>query len=445
MDAMHNANQDGSQRNDVGHSDASDSSVPHPAPENPSSCGCGESVPKDSCLPPPPPPVSGGSSACGCDACGGWKAFLWGILIVLVVLLAWSFWTARSDSAMAQLVPAEAVLYLEANDIEGIGMALAASPLWKEHEGGAGVRELQDKGFEQVALALGSVRERVARDLVRHADAFAIGYVPGDGGSLDWIAALRTSNEAALLDVLRKEVASEREKVRIGGEDVERLTLFHGGNLHVLSRNGHVVLTPSARQVEFLLAKRGTRASVADLGVIPESSVPALHILTSVQPLVKEVYGQGLLDRIPAFLPSLEPRVPLSERINPNARLRASLRFPAGRAELDTTMLAPEEVRPRGRGLLSYLLWTVLILVLIVIAIPLVFLVSVLVLAAYFYLMAWWRGELSPSSPPTPKPLSPQAREDLGIPNQTPGGTTTDGHGGDDAASSAPEATKETP
>lgn len=397
MDDMHASNQD---------------TPSDPSPGASARCGCGDVPHGTPCPPPPPPPADKG---CACDSCSGWRPFLWGVLVVVAVLLLWSFWSSRGDSAMARFVPAEAVLYLEANDLDAIGSALAQSPLWKEHEGGAGVREMQDKGYEHIAMALGSVRERVARDLVRHVTAFAVGYVPGDTGALTWVAVLRTENEAALLEVLRREVASEKDTARIAEQDVEHLTLFHGGDLYVLLRGRHVILTPSARQVEFLLAKRGTRAAVSDLHVIRDESVPALQVLTSVQPLVQQMDGQGILDKLPAFLPAMEPRIPLSERVNPNARLAVALRFPGRRAELQTTMIAPETVRPAGPGILSYVGWTILILLLIVVLIPVVFLISVLLLAAYFYVMAWWRGELSPSSPPAPKPLSPQAREDLGI------------------------------
>ncbi len=65
-------------------------------------------------------------------------------------------------------------------------------------------------------------------------------------------------------------------------------------------------------------------------------------------------------------------------------------------------------------GIISSILWTILIIVIVLIAIPVLFTAFTLLLALYFFIAAWLKGELVPIDPPL-KDLSDNLKEDLGV------------------------------
>ena len=67
-----------------------------------------------------------------------------------------------------------------------------------------------------------------------------------------------------------------------------------------------------------------------------------------------------------------------------------------------------------GRGFFGTVFWVIFIIILILIAIPVLFVIFTLLLALYFFLLAWWKGELVPIDPPL-KDLSNNLKEDLGV------------------------------
>ena len=84
------------------------------------------------------------------------------------------------------------------------------------------------------------------------------------------------------------------------------------------------------------------------------------------------------------------------------------------RSEAATYASGSEMQQNSQRGFFGTILWIIFIVVLIVIAIPILFLISTLLLALYFFLIAWWKGELVPVDPPL-KDLSSHLKEDLGV------------------------------
>ncbi len=65
-------------------------------------------------------------------------------------------------------------------------------------------------------------------------------------------------------------------------------------------------------------------------------------------------------------------------------------------------------------GIISSILWTILVIIIVLIAIPIVFVAFTLLLALYFFIAAWLKGELVPIDPPL-KDLSDNLKEDIGV------------------------------
>ncbi len=65
-------------------------------------------------------------------------------------------------------------------------------------------------------------------------------------------------------------------------------------------------------------------------------------------------------------------------------------------------------------GIISSIFWTILIIIIVLIAIPIVFVAFTLLLALYFFIAAWLKGELVPIDPPL-KDLSDNLKEDIGV------------------------------
>ena len=64
-------------------------------------------------------------------------------------------------------------------------------------------------------------------------------------------------------------------------------------------------------------------------------------------------------------------------------------------------------------GICTWALWIVGSLIGIVVGLILLLVIVTLLLALYFYLVQWYRGELSPMDPPREATLSPEIKEDL--------------------------------
>ncbi len=65
-------------------------------------------------------------------------------------------------------------------------------------------------------------------------------------------------------------------------------------------------------------------------------------------------------------------------------------------------------------GIISSIFWTILVIIIVLIAIPIVFVAFTLLLALYFFIAAWLKGELVPIDPPL-KDLSDNLKEDIGV------------------------------
>lgn len=356
---------------------------------------------------PPPPhrlasPPEAKPSGMGCGVC----AILAGLAIIL---LGW--WLKPDDVRSPRgLLPDYTVLYVETPSLARLKDAGKSYREWAGRYGAedpAGPLMI----LEDIATAyLGDPpRGIVGDEEARHPAALAL--VPSEDGGLVAAAFLDAGSSGNAQKLI------ERQPVRDALPSSDGMTAGSstrtdeaGRHLFVVGR--WVVLTPSTDFKNFLLGPRPK-------GMRPLSEIRfALSgrgdlLVALVNPFE---YSRLRDDDAPEALPFMA--YDEDARATASSEARIELRVIAGPDRSVSFLLRDlgEPVDAAGAAERTWLGWIACVILWcigIVVGLVALLIVATLLLALYFYLEQWWRGELSPPTPPREAEVSPALREDV--------------------------------
>ncbi len=387
-------------------SDESDPTQPQPPqPEFPASADtAGEAG-----GPSPSSPAPAATSSAPSDL----RRLTWALLALAVLLIIWLVWPRGGDFDPQRFFPPRTKFFLQCNDPQPLGKALARLPLWKEGEGEAGVHGLWKWWLDKGERHLGVDALDLER-LASGARGVGAGLVPRrDKAGYDLLLVLAPENPSAMLAQIKQAAAEELEPVAVPETSYEflRFKLENGKMFHVLVLEHHLLLSAQKERLTFALqALNENEPGLGDTAVMPrhtERGAVRVMIDPRADPLSGQPLGYFLRE-------NLRLGLDLTRHMREEARLVWTLRpqAPHGLRAETRVVLAREAVK--RHGVLYYLGWTFLIVVLIVLAIPVLFIVLSLLMACWFYLVAWWNGELTPPKPEAAPELSPELRADMG-------------------------------
>lgn len=335
----------------------------------------------------------------GCDCLSAKKLCPWGIvlLVLLVVAGAWLWLGGGSKDPVYSFVPASAS---KADTFNRDGRALAhlaALPLWQKPEQAAEIIRAGFLGMEFPELKTSGKWQEVLPLVNTATKAFTA------EGTLH---ILTSGNAWQIERIITEEIASDYNRERdsidiLGIKIVRKLKIAGIGNVFLVRINQTVLLTRSEGLMRSAIAcHRGQEDSLGVIGLrLPEDDSGRLVYCRYEVPAVANSFFTGVSEG--------------------NFRKDAAL-YSAWSAEGDGFAMRCRVINnaaitaASGHGVFYYIGMTILVLLSLVIGVPVVFILIVLLMAVYFHVMAWWRGELVPVEPAELPELSPQMKEDLG-------------------------------
>lgn len=339
-----------------------------------------------------------------CRCMSGKRLFPWGILIFLLLLLA-GVWLWIGDGKRDEvfgLIPVKANSVRVINCNHTLLTNLSRMPLWN------------DSAKAEIGLAAGFAGSFYKDILFRRSEldtprAVIAGMVERAAvaeleGELLYI--LYSNNTHAIEKIILKDVAKdfqkERDSVEIDQINFVRKLNIPGvmGAIYLLRANNTVILTRSKDLLQKALrCQQRQESSLADIGLgWPDESgqrtVACMYVVPSLSNFI--------------FL-NLTPTL-----YRPDSAMFSTFNLGQDGFDINVRVINNGKiVGGTGPGVLYYIGVVLLVAVIIVIGAPVAFLVATLLLALYFYLMAWWKNELIPIEPAELPELSPQLKEDL--------------------------------
>lgn len=337
-----------------------------------------------------------------------------GIAVLVLILLA--VWIARRGERLpppSRLFPPDTLLFIECPDVEKVEATLASLPLWKEDRGEAVLSALRNEGLDRISEALGRISVRPLDKLVEGLRGIAVAMVPNPLGSRPhWAMILDFPPSLKPRELLRKEIDLPSASLLLEEWKAERIRLPNDAVLFLAETGSRLILVEDDRLLEKILrATKEKRISIEDYA-------PFATLTPSSPPPLLKGFIHPQQSHFPSILSSFLAASPSSaswiSHLAPEARLVFSLGKKKGSLYLETAVihLSPH-APPRTRSFFDLLFWIVVTPILLIVAAFLLFLLVMAALALYYHLLAWYRGELSPPTPPTLPPLSPQLQEDL--------------------------------
>jgi len=375
----------------------------------------GACSPSSSCCPPPPPLPDSGPSGLGCLGCA--------ILLVLLILVAWWLLPARAVSFDARAhVPATALVYVESRDVAPLATGAGQLTLWKDGQGPDALKTMRDSLASLLASELGDVRRRDVNDLIDLTAGFALAVAPGHKGELAWLGVFHMRDIEQARRILKEDLWTRIAETTVAGEKVANIQRADGSVLWHRIAGQSLIVTPDEELLRFLITcDQKAEPTLADLPVFQNGLADAqLTALFDIRSLRRRQLDQGIAARAIQSLLGMQPLLATLlpeeqvERMDPDARLVCSLAAREGqRCSLDL-LVTGTAIPPRTHGFFYYAAWIVLTPIALIILTVLTIVLITLLMAAYFYVVAWWRGELSPPEVPPGAPLSPELKQDLG-------------------------------
>ncbi len=363
--------------------------------------------------PPPPPPVDTAEEGTSKLAWVG--AVVLGVAVFLFV--AWLIWGGPARLNPRTCLPANTVFCIHAPDLERLD-ALAHSPvLWKEGRNQEAAKHLRKDLIDHIAKALGDVRTRDVEDLLHLTRSVGIGWAPGETGALRWIIVLSVQDVRKAESILKNDLWPMQTQTAMDETRATRVQRTDGTSLWYTTLRNGLVLTPDKNLIRFASPLPDEQdQTLASLGLFVEDEEEAaiygmvdLRSLRlrqfAVESRVKKLF---LGETMWASIFNKEQ----THRLQPEGRWVFTVR--GGEEPPRTTMRLAAVSGTEAHGFLYYAAWVILTPIALILLTLLTIIALTLLLALYFYVVAWWKGELSPPAPtPTPE-LSPELNEDLG-------------------------------
>lgn len=322
--------------------------------------------------------------------------------VVVLILGLWLLVGGAGRDPLLALIPAAANRAEIYNCSAELREKIAELPLWAKPEtAGAALADGVLRLEFAPALQGGEWKKifpfvsRVARVFTAQGEFYLLESVKGGSG-----------NGWDIERILSQEVAhgfvKDRDTVAVGGSvPARKLDIPGVGVVYALRDGNYLALSRSQEMIAAVVdCKLGKARSLADIdGVAQAESTQSALLVRYVAPAQANLLFPGVDEN--AFRP--ESAVLSVVRPAADGLLMAS-----------TVVDRGDAANPAEHGFFYYVGMTILLILSLVIGLPALFLLTTLLLAGYFYLMAWWRGEVVPLEPYELPELSKQMKEDLG-------------------------------
>lgn len=335
----------------------------------------------------------------GCDCFSVKKLCPWGIVLLVLLFIAgaWLWLGGGSKDPVYSFVPATAYK-VDTFNRDGRALAhLAALPLWQKPEQAAEIIRTGFLGMEFPELKTSEKWQEVLPLVTTATKAFTA------EGTLH---ILTSGNAWQIERIITENIANDYNRERdsmdiLGIKIVRKLKIAGIGNVFLTRINQTVLLTRSEGLMRSAIAcHRGQEDSLGGIGLsLPQDDGGRLVFCRYEVPAVANSFFTGVGEG--------------------NFRKDAAL-YSAWSAEGDGFAMRCRIINnaaitaASGHGIFYYIGMTVLVVLILVIGLPIVFIMIVLLMAMFFHVMAWWRGELVPVEPAELPELSPQMKEDIG-------------------------------
>ena len=334
-------------------------------------------------------------------------------LVLIVILTVLIVRSQSSDEDVLSFAPADSFYAIEIENIDGAADVLESVPLWRndklaKQELIAEIAALLGKDSDILKKFSGNVRS------VTHIESF-VAKKPAK------MLVLKVGNGWDIESYYRREYskvatpvtfAPSMHGLAITRPDKSVFYLKKIANFVLLSENKELLLRS-------LAAYTGDELSLAQCGVRfgdGEDCMPRFRLYMAIN---------SFLLNYPEYK-TLLPEVVSRDIAGDSAFLYEATLNATGfvaegkfiRNEAAGYASGVNTAEKSGGGILATIFRIILIIVIILIALPILFIAFTLLLALYFFIVAWWKGELVPIDPPL-KDLSPNLKEDLGVAEKT--------------------------
>lgn len=335
---------------------------------------------------------------------GSWLAIAVVLVIILTVLIVRS--QDREEDVLS-FAPADSYFAYEIENLEGACEVVARMPLWKEE---AFNKEKlfnefvewfdQDaeliKRFREVIKSFTYIESFVDRKPVR-------------------MVVLRAGNTWDIESYFRREYSSVTTPVKVA-EDLTGLEITRKDKsvFYLKKIANFVIITENKALLKRSLAcYTKDELSLADCNIRfgdGNSGMPRLRIYTAINS-----YFINYPQSRSFFPPNVYSMIAGDSAFLYEATINDSGFVAEGRIirSIAAAYATGDELASTGSsGFWSVVGWLIVILLIIIIGLPLLFVLSTLLLALYFFLIAWWKGELVEIDPPLTE-MSKEMAEDL--------------------------------